>query len=291
MKGQDFVLDTVRAMFAWAADPQRGNCLPSGFNNPFHRRVIGRRRQVAPDMAGEPDVTVEMAARLLEACDDWQLRVFSPLVFHGLRPSELIFLFHEMLDEKILDVCCIEKLAYTTKGLRNKRLPMLPPIHAILRQGLSTAPQGLVYCRRPGRLTQPPLLGASLKDLVAEFERRCRQPDAQHAAQVMRVRDGVLHDAGALSYKLIQGEFRKVATTLGWPAAATIKDLRHLCNTALANGRMPEHERRYLLGQEPGKGVIVRYTHFNKLAEHYQQAVEHELAPVLQVLRRRVPLA
>jgi hypothetical protein len=78
---------------------------------------------------------------------------------------------------------------------------------------------------------------------------------------------------------------------LGWPAAATIKDLRHLCNTALANGRMPEHERRYLLGQEPGKGVIVRYTHFNKLAEHYQQAVEHELAPVLQVLRRRVPLA
>ena len=39
MKGQGFVLDTVRALFEWAADPERGNLLPDGFRNPFHRSI------------------------------------------------------------------------------------------------------------------------------------------------------------------------------------------------------------------------------------------------------------
>jgi integrase len=146
-----------------------------------------------------------------------------------------------------------------------------------------------VYCRRealtPGGKPFP-LLGATKEDLAAAFARRCQLEKAGRAGEVMQVRDGVLADAGALTYKMIRGEFTKVAGTLGWPAAATLKDFRHGCNTALANGGIPEHERRYLVGHHPGKGAIVAYTHLNQLAEHYRLAAERELG-LLDVLRRR----
>jgi integrase len=288
MKGQNFVLAAVRAAFEWAAARDRGNLLPDGFHNPFGSHVIQRRR-IAIDMTGEPDVTVEMGAAFLEACDEWQLRLFSPLALYGLRPSELIYLFREKLDEQFLEVCSIEDLAYMTKGRRNKRVPMIEPMYALLRSGITQRPQGLIYTQRhiPEPRRHPPLLRASLKDLIEEFNSRCPETGANRAADVLAMRNRILRDAGALTYKIIQGEFSSVAKKLGWPPTATLKDFRHSCNTALANGGMVEHERRYLLGQSPGKDAIVTYTHLNKLAEHFKSAAERELAPLLKVLRRR----
>lgn len=37
MRNTQFVLDAVRALFAWACDPDRGKLLPEGFHNPFLR--------------------------------------------------------------------------------------------------------------------------------------------------------------------------------------------------------------------------------------------------------------
>lgn len=287
MRGQDFVLDAVRALFQWAGDPERGNLLPDGFRSPFRRGVLDRRR-AARDLAGEPDVTVAMTAAFLAACDDWQLRLFCPLAFYGLRPGELIYLFHEHLSPQFLDVCCIEPLRYLTKGRRNKRLPLLAPVYDLLRRGDPPLPPGLLFLRRSADVPmRRPLYGQSLAELAGAFERRCREGQAGGAGAVERLRDGVLADAGALTYKVIQGEFAKVTRALGWPAAATLKDFRHCCNTALANGQMPEHERRYLLGQNPGRSAIVTYTHLNKIAEHYQAAAERELGPLLEVVARR----
>ena len=107
------------------------------------------------------------------------------------------------------------------------------------------------------------------------------------AGERVVIRDRLLQEAGGLTYKRIQGEFTRISKMLGWPVEATIKDFRHACNTALANGGMPEHERRYLLGQNPGRGAIVTYTHLNKTAEHYQAAAARELAPLIEVLRSR----
>ena len=89
---REFVVDVVRGLYAWAADPQRGDLLPHGFHNPF----AGARRQtasVATDPIGEPDITVPMAVELLAACDTFQLSVFAPLLLYGLRPGELGWLF------------------------------------------------------------------------------------------------------------------------------------------------------------------------------------------------------
>lgn len=287
MTGQDFVLDAVRTMFEWAADPERGNLMPAGFRNPFRRNVIERRR-VAKDMTGDPDITVNMSAAFLNACDAWQLRLFSPVVFYGLRPSELIFLFQESLTETFLDVTCVESLGHMTKGRRNKRLPMFAPMYRLLRADCSAA-AGLILRRRDVFASgEHPLFGGSRDKLVAEFEERCRTMRNGGAQAIQEIQRDVLSDAGAITYKIIQGEFAKIAKTLKWPRAATLKDFRHSCNTALANGGVPEHERRYLLGQHPGQGAIVVYTHLNKLTEHYMAACESELAPVLRVLRQRV---
>jgi hypothetical protein len=288
MKGQAFVLDAVRAVFEWAADPDRGNVMPAGFRNPFRRNVIARRK-VAKDMTGDPDITVEMSAAFLDACDDWQLRLFSPLVFYGLRPSELIYLFHERRTDDFLDVNCVEGLAHMTKGKRNKRLPIFPEMRRLLAGDDPTAVTGFVFRRRDAAEPDDrPPFAASLVALAAEFERRCQTAREVDAAAIQSIQREIISEAGGLTYKMIQGEFAKIAKLLKWPRAATLKDFRHACNTALANGGMSDHERRYLLGHDPGQGAIVHYTHLSKLTEHYQAAAERELGPLLEVLRRRV---
>jgi integrase len=282
MVGQNFVLDTVRAMFEWAADPQRGDCLPSGFINPFRRRAF-HRRTVAADMFGEPDITLVMARDFLTACDAYQLRLFAPLVLLGLRAAEPIFLFHEMIERDTLHVACLEELEHFTKGLQNKRLPLIPPLVALLNAQAT----GLLFVRRAvaeGH-EHPKFQGASLPQVVEECNRRWQGSTSVHDR--LKIRNAVLHDAGALTYKQIQGEFASVAQRLHWPRAATLKDLRHLFATCMANGGIPEHERQYLMGQSTGKAPIMRYTHFNRIREHYEAAIAREMQPLVDVLLRR----
>jgi len=289
MRGQDFVLNVVRTMFEWAADPDRGNEMPAGFRNPFLRRCV-RRQRVAADMNGEPDITVDMATRFLQACDGYQLRLFAPIVFYGLRASEPAFLFYEYIEEHWMTMACIEPLDYMTKGRRNKRLPLLDVIRDVLRRPGQPNPSGLVFLRRSvanGDETSP-LLGAGVEELAADYQQRCHRRGKIPAAQRLRVRRAVFRDAGAIDYDAIQREFRRITRRLGWPPQATLKDFRHLFSTAMANGGMPEHERRYLMGHAPGKDAIIRYTHLNKLAEHHRKAVEQELGPALEVLRCRI---
>ena len=59
MRGQPFVLDAVRAAYAWAADPDRGGLLPHGFRNPF-LRAGGKAAVFKGDPLAPPDVTADM---------------------------------------------------------------------------------------------------------------------------------------------------------------------------------------------------------------------------------------
>ena len=77
------VLGAARAMYAWAADPDRGALLPDGFRNPFHK--VGSNRILAVDPLGEPDVTLHMAVEMLQHSDAHQLRLLGPILFFGLR--------------------------------------------------------------------------------------------------------------------------------------------------------------------------------------------------------------
>lgn len=289
MRSPQFVLDAVRSLFAWACDPDRGKLLPDGFRNPFLRS--GARAPVLKgDPLAAPDVTLPMAVELVRACDAFQLRLFAPLLVFGLRAAEPCVLFAEHLRDGWLSVPCVPELGLLTKGRRDKRFPLLErlePFWKLFRDGKE---KGLLLERRSvaeGR-EQVPLRGASLAELIGEYRSRCDRANAKTAADRTRVRDGVLRDAGGLDYDHVQGESARLADGLEWPAAATLKDLRHLFATTLNNAGVPEGYVRYLMGHAPGKAALVAYTHLDQLRRHYAAALETEWAPLLDAINQRV---
>jgi integrase len=284
MKSNGFVRDAVRAMYQWAADPDRGGLLPDGFRNPFLRHT--GIRHPARDPFGEPDIMIDMAARMLDLCDDYQLRLFATLTFYGLRAAEPVYLFGEHLDDLWLRVPGIPELGYCTKGKRDKRLPLFEP----LRMLLGPATSGLIFVRRAaadGR-EQCPLLGKPLQSLAQEIQRRLAHAGATTVRQRQSVRNQILREAGALTYDGIENEFRELATKLKWPKAATLKDLRHLFATALAAAGVPDPYRQYLMGHATTSAAIGTYTHLNRIREQYLSAVDTQMKPVVQVLERRI---
>jgi hypothetical protein len=289
MKGQAFVLDTVRAMLEWAADPERGNLLPDGFRDPFLRR--GEPRSVfRGDPLSEPDITLPMALALVDVCDRFQLLLFAPMLLFGLRAAEPCFLFHEYFEGNWLKVPCNPDLAYRTKGRRDKRFPLIEPLRPLWEALCQAGGPGLLYLRRGvmARREVAPLRGYSLPDLTAEFRHRCAAANTTGAAERVCLRDAVLRDAGAIAYDHLEHEFHALARQLGWPPAATPKDLRHLFATTLGNSGMPEGYRRYLMGQAPGRTAVVAYTHLNQLREQYTDAVRREWTPLVEAINHRL---
>lgn len=285
LKSVNFVLDTTRAMYEWAADPHRGGLLPDGFRNPFLRDVVARRK-VPTNPLGEPDITMTMAEEFIASCDPYQLRLFAPMVLYGLRAAEPILICHEHLTDNYLYINCIPELDYLTKGHRDKSLPLLPEVRQLLAGDDATA-NGLVFNRRgiaKGKLNLP-LVGYSLQDLTTAYRYRVRQLKIADAAGREKVLDAVLKDAGGLTYKRIEGEFKRVAKKLGWPEQATMKDFRHLFNTTMANAGLSLEERAYLMGQAPTKHINLAYLHYNALVEKYKAAANEHYAGVLDMLR------
>ncbi len=284
LKSVNYVLDVVRAMYEWAADPHRGAKLPDGFRNPFLREEVARRR-VAVDPLGEPEITMAMAEDFIAACDPYQLRLFVPIVLYGLRASEPILLCHEHVASEYLHVNCIPDMDYLTKGHRDKSLPLLPEVRKLLVGDDPTA-VGLIYTRRGvyEGTEKPPLLGHGLDQMTGAYRDRVRQHQAVDAAGREKAREAVICDAGGLTYKRIEGEFKRIAKTLGWPKQATLKDFRHLFNTTMANAGLSLEERAYLMGQAPTRHVNMVYLHLNTLVEKYKAAAAKHYAGVLKLL-------
>jgi integrase len=289
MRGQRFVLDTVRAMYEWAGDSERGNLLPSGFKNPFLRN--GEKRCLLQgDPLAEPDITMPMATGFLSACDDYELTIFVPLVLFGLRAAEPRFLFREHLQSDWLLVPNIPELDYKTKGRRDKRFPLPTRLASFWKTLRSDATVGLLIVRREvadGR-EKPPLLGNSLDELKATYRNMTGGTVLKQSDRI-RLRDRIIADAGGTNYDEIESLYDRIRRRLGWPSSATLKDFRHLFATTLANAGMPEGYRKYLLGHAPGRDAAVAYTHLNKLREAYDRIVSVEYAEPLLLVENRFP--
>lgn len=281
------VVDAVRAMFNWAADPDRGNLLAEGFRNPFDR-TERPQRQAARDPFGEPDITIAMAVDFIGACDAYQLPLFATLILYGLRAAEPVLMFRDHCDNQWLKVNCLPELDYLTKGQRDKRFPLVPSIQDLLNK-VSGNRNGLLFTRRAAVRVcrQTPLYGASLATLAEEFRRRCSIGGTPSAVERQRIRERILRDAGGLNYDQIEHEFHAIAGALKWPRAATLKDFRHLFSTCLENAGVPEFYRRYFMGQSPGKAPIVTYTHLNELQGQFAKAVLNGLAPLVTAIADR----
>jgi integrase len=287
LRSPELVLGAVRAMFAWAADPDRGNLLPVEFRNPF-QQADRSRRSPAIDPFGQPDITRSMVIGLFRACDAFQLPLFTALTLFGLRAAEPVCLFREQIEGDWLKVTCLPSLDYLTKGHRDKRFPIPPNLrHVLIPTGADQ--EGLLFIRRETGFgsRKAPLYGASLADLCDEYQRRCRLRAASSAVGRQTIRDEILRAAGGLNYDQIQHEFQGLARQLGWPRQATLKDLRHLFSTALENSGVAEFYRRYLMGHALGKTPIVTYTHLNQLQSQFQKALDQDLAPIVDAVARR----
>jgi len=288
MKSQRYVLDVARALYQWAIDAGKGALLPEGFTNPFADRPR-QSTSVAFNPMRQLDINEAMAIDLVGACNVFQLSLFAPLLLFGLRPGELGWLLTSHISDGWVKVACIPELDYVTKGRRDKQFPV-PAILAKIWQPMLQRP-GLLYRRLAAENgeTRPVLANASLAELVESFEERRRHESSNSAAARRNIRDGLMKEAGQLRYQHIKLQFTKLATQLGWPPAATIKDLRHLFSTSLENAGVPEFHRRYLMGQSFGKAPIVAYTHILKesLKEHFKRALNTSLSGIVQAIVRR----
>jgi hypothetical protein len=287
--GHGFVLDAVRAMYEWGADPDRGGLLPDGFRNVF-RLAAGRKPVFRGDPLAPPDITLAMALDLVAAADQFQLRLFGSILLFGLRAAEPCTLFAEHLRDGWLRVPCVPELDLLTKGRRDKTLPLIADLDPFWELFASGRKVGLILERRSvveGRETAS-LRGCSLPGLIAEYHRRLATNPKWSATERLAVRDAVLRDAGWLTYDHVEGEFRGIAARLGWPRAATVKDLRHLFATTMNDAVMPDAYRRYLMGHSPGKAAVVAYTHLAALRNVYAAAVRREWEPLIAAINARV---
>ncbi|MFO0850792.1 MAG: hypothetical protein U0871_19880 [Gemmataceae bacterium] len=281
-----YILAAVRAAFAWAADRTAAASCRTG-STARSSGPAGRPGCSAGTRWPPPTSPLPMAAAFLAACDQYEARLFAPGVLFGLRAAEPRLLAREHLTAAELAVPNLPELDYTTKGRRDKRFPLpaaLGPVWAALRAG---GPHGLLFVRRAVAegADRPPLAGASLADLAAEYRARVgRLPAGAGRAARVRVRDGVLRDAGGLTYDDIGRAFGRVAGRLGWPAAATLKDFRHLFATALADAGVPDGYRKYWLGHAPGREAVVAYTHLAGMRGWFDRLAAGPWAPVVAVL-------
>ncbi len=172
-----------------------------------------------------------MAADLLTICDPYQFPIFALYIFCCLRTAEPCYLFGEHIEEGWLKVPCMPDLAYTTKGKRDKRLPLVNPLRPLLEPR-----PGLLRLRRVAAegKEHAPLLGRPLAALIAEFQTRLTR-ESMTAGQRQRLRDRIIREAGGLDYDRIEEEFRGLAARLNWRPQATLKDFRHLFASSLAN--------------------------------------------------------
>lgn len=281
MRGQEMVMDTVRGLYCWASDPLRGNCLPASFANPF-LRLHRCATRLASELAGEPPITTDMASDFVDACDDQQLRLFATYILFGARASEPCFLFAEDVTADWLHFPCRPELAYMTKGRREKRLPLIPELTEYAELLRVHGDGGPLFRRH----VNGPL--KSLSDIQSAME---KQSIGFNAIERQRLRDRLLRSAGGLSYDHIEGSFRSIASRLSWPSTATLKGFRHHFATVLENGGMPESYRRYLMGHAPGGAAIVRYTHLNKVREHYRRVMLGECPCLVQLINARAQTA
>ena len=288
MKSRGYVMDTVRAMYAWASDVHRGNLLPPECSNTFHKNRDERSGDSGTGLLGEPDITVGMAADFLKACDLYQLPMFALLICYGLRAGEPCMLFHEHIEDGWLKVVCVEKLEYTTKGKRDKWLPLVPVIEKSLGiHGMSDHDAvGLLLRRRYAGKADSPLLGVPLEKLTTEYERRTM--GISEAVGREEIRQTILRETGGLDYDAISREFRRIRSQLGWPDTATLKDFRHLFATCMQNSGMPERYIKYLLGHTQGREAIVHYAHLNQIRQHYEAALQSQMKPVIEALSTRL---
>jgi integrase len=218
-KGLRFVLECCRALFAFAA--KRRHLSPYA-ENPFTELQIDR----IPVEQARPItlLTPRQERAFIEACDDWQLPLFLPLVLTGLRPGELChLLLPDDLDlgAGLLRVRNKPRLGWQVKTRNQRDVPLVLVLAEVLRVHLGQRRCGPVFRRR--RWTGGESTAThSAPALEQELARRCaaweagggRPPSRAQRASLAR---RLWREVGAPREDRVRLEFMKLTAAIGLP--------------------------------------------------------------------------
>lgn len=202
--------------------------------NPFRCGSHGRRlnSQKFPGFE-EGRFDRHLVGDFLDACDEWQRKIFLLMLALGLRSDELRHMMIEKIDWKnhvyILDPM-VEELGWNTKSGKWRLLPILPELEPLFSEfignrrtaGVLVLDKPIILESRAGLLETPSLqaMCALYRELLGKHGDQGRR----HAsAQVQeRLSEEVFLRAGALQRKRIYTEFQAVLKKLDvgkalWP--------------------------------------------------------------------------
>lgn len=204
--------------------------LPNPFRCGSHGRRLNSRKFPGFE---EGRFDRQLVGDFLDACDDWQRRIFLLMLSLGLRTDEVRHLLIEKLDWKnkvyVLDPM-VEELGWNTKSGKWRLLPVLPELEPLFSEfignrrtaGVLVLDKPIILESRAGLLETPSLqaMCALYRELLGKHGDQGRR----HAsAQVQeRLSEEVFLRAGALQRKRIYTEFQAVLKKLDvgkdlWP--------------------------------------------------------------------------
>jgi integrase len=279
-KGIKFILEACRAMFSYAVKHRH---LSPYADNPFQALEVDR----LPVEDSKPIVllTEDQEAKLLEACDDWQLPIFATLLFTGIRPGELCHLLlpHDIdWDAGLLRIRNKPRLGWQVKTRDEREIPLIEPLLTLLRRHVGDRTAGPVFLQRRYSAGRPPEIGfvneQQLQRLVEESieVQQSKENHVLGSKARLCLQKSHWRIAGALRPERIRNEFIRCCQRVGLSGFSCVKVLRHQFATALQEGNVDPLIRCELMGHSTsgkhggGLGMTARYTHSRTEIKRFQ---------------------
>jgi integrase len=249
-KGIRFILETCRSLYGFAAKKRH---LPPYADNPF--AGLGGNRCKVED--AKPIFLFDAASELafLQAADDWSFPVHFTLAKTGIRPGELVHLLVEDLDldQGWMYIRNKSELGWRIKTGRERALPLVEELVAVLRQLIGTRRTGPVFLRERFQEAVRGCTDTSRRRLANIVASRVAAQEASLARALLRTQQAriaadVWRDAGATKSDRIRQSFIRIANDAGLENATCPKSWRHTFATLLQDANVDPLVRQITLG-------------------------------------------
>jgi integrase len=268
-KGARYILQCCRSLYAFA---QRRQHLPPYAVNPFAELRLDRQKIEDAKPIFVFDSESEHA--FLRMADDWAFPLHLTLAKTGMRSGELVHLLIEEvdLDRGWLHVRGKPSLGWRVKTGRDRDIPLIDELVAVMRRVIGARRAGLVFVRLRYHGPDRPVAGLGLHGLLRVYRQRLDEQTEVAGRSLSRVEQariarGVWRDAGLVKVDAVRSSFVRVTKTIGWPDATCPKSWRHSFATLLQDAGVDPLIRQLTLGHRPAApaagalGMTSVYTH------------------------------
>jgi integrase len=163
-------------------------------------------------------------------------------------------------------------LGWRIKTRRERSVPLVDELIAVLRRVIGTRSAGPVFLREQFHVQQAPLAGAERETMARALARRIEKAERQSektlsSEQRAKIARTVWRDAGAVKADRIRLSFIRIASTAGIASATCPKSFRHSFATLLQDANVDPLIRQITLGHAASGsagdalGMTSIYTH------------------------------